>query len=155
MSGRTIQARGLGQALAVGVGTVMSGVPVRWGAQIVREQLPQLPDLTPARGTPRPGRHFSPCLRFLLGLEPGPDVSRPKDHCPKAEPPSVVREPQESWSRWEVGWKPQSEPRLHAQCEHRAARSSCLSWNLTENGDSSRVGPVGSTVDLVDPVSSE
>lgn len=79
----------------------------------------------------------------------------PKDHCPKAEPPSIVREPQESWSRWEVGWKPQSEPRLHAQCEHRAARSSCLSWNLTENGDSSQVGPVGSTVDLVDPVSSE
>lgn len=84
MSSRTVQARGLGQALAVGVGTVKSGVPVRWGAQRVREQPPQLPDLTPARGTPRPGRRFSPCFRFLLGLEPGLDVSRPQGPSPKS-----------------------------------------------------------------------
>ena len=84
MSGRTIQARELGQELAMGVGTVMSGVPVRWGAQRVREQPLQLPDLTPACGTPRPERRFSPCLLFLLGLEPGPDVSRPQGPSPKS-----------------------------------------------------------------------
>ena len=84
MSGRTIQARGLGQALAVGVCTVMSGMPVRWGAQRVRGQPLQLPDLKPAHGTPHPERRFSPGLLFLLGLEPGPDVSRPQGPLPKS-----------------------------------------------------------------------
>lgn len=35
-------------------------------------------------------------------------------------------------------------------CERRAVEPSCLSWNLTEDSDSSRIRPVGSSVDLVD-----
>ena len=119
----------------------MSGVPVRQGARRATEQPPQLLDRMPARGPS--GRRFSPRLPFLLWARSQDEMSTdPNDHRPKAEPPRVVQELRESWSRWEVGWKPWSEP--HVQSERRAAKPSCLSWNLTEDSGSSQVGPVGS-----------
>lgn len=107
-------ARGLGQGITVGVGAVMSGVPVRRGAQRATEQPPQLLDHTPARGPSE--RRFSPRLPFLLWAWSQDQMSTdPNDHRPKAEPPRVIQELRESWSRWEVGWNPRSEPQPHVQ----------------------------------------